>query len=178
MKRMLLTVLAALSAAAPGARAQDETQPCVRVASADWEGCIAACTRLIASGRYAGQRLSTLHASRGACHRRTGQVEQALADLGRALALNPNNGDAYLNRSAVYGQQRRYALSIADATRAIRLLPRDPLPYMNRCISYQRSGQPELAVPDCRTALRLDPKSEAPRTFLEGMCLQGVRSAC
>lgn len=101
-----------------------------------------------------------------------------MADLARAIALNANNGDAYLNRSAVYGQQKRYDLSIADATRAIQLMPRDPLPYFNRCISYQRSGRAALAVPDCRAAVRLDPKYESPKTFLRGMCLQGVRAAC
>lgn len=178
MKRIAFMLLAAL-AATPDARAQaGETQACLRVTNADWQGCIATCTRLIDGGRHRGPLLSSLHSSRAACYRRTGQMAQALADIARALALNPNNGDAYLNRSAVYGQQKRYDLSIADATQAIRLMPRDPLPRFNRCISYHRSGKSQLAVPDCRAAARLDAQYEAPRNFLRGMCLEGVREAC
>lgn len=181
MKQLLVTVLAGLAAALaalPSARAQGEIKSCEIITNSDWQGCIATCTRLIGSGRHAGAQLSTLHSSRGSCYRRTGQMEPALADLARAIALNPNNGDAYLNRSALYGQQKRYDLSIADATRAIQLMPRDPLPYFNRCVSHQRSGKAALAVPDCRAAVRLDPTYEAPKTFLRGMCLQGVQAAC
>jgi tetratricopeptide (TPR) repeat protein len=177
---LALLAAAVMTGTASLARAQVETERCLNAPSEsrDWRDCITTCTGLIQTGRYRGSVLSRLHSSRGACHRRLRQMEPALSDLDRALALDPENWGAYLSRSAVYGEQKRWDPAIADATRAIELDPRNALGYVNRCVSYHRSGRSKEALPDCRAAIRLEPDHPVARRLLGEMCAGGQSGAC
>ncbi len=60
-------------------------------------------------------------AERGFVHFELGQNEEALADLDRAISLDPTLAIAYAYRSYVYTDQENSASAMADASRAVQL---------------------------------------------------------
>ena len=61
--------------------------------------------------------------NRGAMKYRRGDLAGAAADFSRAIELNPEYRDAYLNRAMAYYDTREYERSIADRRRGIELDP-------------------------------------------------------
>ena len=58
------------------------------------------------------------YCNRGACYFDKGAYDQALADLNRAIRINPELGIAYHNRGLVYKKQARAREASADAAKA------------------------------------------------------------
>jgi len=77
-----------------------------------------------------------------------GQWELAIADLDKAIALNPDYALAYNNRGWVYNEKGRYKSAIADLTKAIELAPELAIAYCNRGHSYIEKRQHDLALAD------------------------------
>jgi Tfp pilus assembly protein PilF len=88
-----------------------------------------------------------------------GDPVAALADLDRAVQLDPSYAPAYVNRSYVYNQLRQPEEALADAERAIQLDPRIPEAYFSRGVAYLQLGDREAAMADFRQALALFSKS-------------------
>ena len=84
-----------------------------------------------------------------------GNLEQALADLNRAIEIAPNNADAYYNRGKARTELRDPQGAIADYTEAIRLNPELAGAYGNRGLLYAETGDRAAAVADLRQALQL-----------------------
>src|SRR6516225_5306774 len=130
---MLACALAGmLSAAAPSAAARPV--PVAAVAGDDANTCkqasgdvaIAACTRAIASGRYAGHDLAKLHYDRAVEYANKGDYDRAITDLSRGIRLDPENPSsafAYKCRGLVYIEKNDFDRAIADFSEAIRLAP-------------------------------------------------------
>ena len=88
--------------------------------------------------------------------RRKGEPERAVADLNRALDLDPNDASAWYNRGIAYDDLGDRDHAIADYTRAIRLEPNDALYYNNRGNSLIGKNDYEHAMADYDRAIRLD----------------------
>ncbi|MFS8885017.1 tetratricopeptide repeat protein [Synechococcus sp. H70.2] len=84
-----------------------------------------------------------------------GDPVAALADLDRAVELDPTYAPAYVNRSYVYNQLRQPQKALADAERAIQLDPGIPEAYFSRGVAHLQLGEREAAMADFRQALAL-----------------------
>jgi tetratricopeptide (TPR) repeat protein len=85
---------------------------------------------------------------------------QALAAAKRAVALNPNSGEAYAALGIVeinYGKD--WAAAGRDLEKGIALSPSDSLAEMQYSIYLDAMGRPEDAVAAMRRAVQLDPRS-------------------
>jgi len=81
-----LLIAGALFTASPAAA--DDARTCTYL-SKDVDVPIAACTRAIASGQYAGQDLAALHISRALAYWAKGQLDRTREDFEQAIRLDP-----------------------------------------------------------------------------------------
>jgi serine/threonine protein kinase/Flp pilus assembly protein TadD len=97
------------------------------------------------------------HLDRGAANFFLGHLEEAVADLTRAIELNPRDQIGYNNRSAVYDRLFRYEEALADMERAVELDPTAVNPRSNLGIGKARLGRVREALADYDRAIELDP---------------------
>ena len=167
MLRTALLTAFVLAAAAPAAaqlpqppqqrpqqqQPQQQTDDFVTCEKADGDVAIAACDRVIASGRYTGVKLSEVYNNRGYELERKKQLDRALGDYNTSIALNPNHTFAYNNRANVKFAKGDIDGSIADYCEAIRLNADYAIAYTNRGLSYEAKGDTPRAIADFRAAL-------------------------
>ncbi len=84
-------------------------------------------------------------------------LDLALADYSRVIALKPDNPAAYFDRGEAYYKQGRYALAIADYNRAIELNPSYEAAYYSRGLAHRKNGDPDKAIADYNRSLELKP---------------------
>jgi tetratricopeptide (TPR) repeat protein len=104
---------------------------------------------------------------RGSAYSQQGQYDRAIKDLDAAIALVPENSNAFLIRGGVYSRLGQYARAIEDYDQAIKLKPDVALGYNNRCFTRAIQGQQlDAAMADCMKALRLQPRDAS---FLDSL---------
>lgn len=90
---------------------------------------------------------------------RVGKLNEAEADLNRAVQLAPKKQEPLLHRSRLALSRRQVEIALADCDRAIRLGgPQTAGAYVYRagiCLGQKRYGD---ALADCNEAARLDPE--------------------
>ncbi|BAZ13230.1 tetratricopeptide repeat protein [Calothrix sp. NIES-4071] len=64
----------------------------------------------------------------------------------------------YLNRGAVYADQKKSDLAIADYTKAIQINPQDAQAYSNRGVVYASEKKSDLAIADYTKAIQINPQ--------------------
>jgi tetratricopeptide (TPR) repeat protein len=105
---------------------------------------------------------------------KTGHYDQAIAHYNKALALNPNYVEAYLNRGIANSRQGHPDLAIADFNKALELNPRYAKAYFNRALAFCMKKDYDQAWEDVHKAQSLgytvNPK------FLEKLRLASGRS--
>src|SRR5687767_7410910 len=101
------------------------------------------------------------YTSRGAALLRAGRADEALADLDRALQLNPRSAYTYVNRAMALARKGERGQALADFDRAIALNPRFPEAHSERCLLLIRMEEPGRALESCNTALSLAPNLPA-----------------
>jgi protein O-mannosyl-transferase len=75
------------------------------------------------------------------------QPQLALADYSKAIDMNPNYVDAYLNRGSLYVDQlSEYDLGIADFNKVLEINPNNIDAGTNKGIAYYRKGDYEEAL--------------------------------
>jgi Tfp pilus assembly protein PilF len=84
-----------------------------------------------------------------------GNHNQAIADLGTAIRLDPKFAPAYAARGAVFELKKNNYRAIADYSEAIRLDPQNAGTYIARARAYRAVGQRANASRDERTAQML-----------------------
>jgi tetratricopeptide (TPR) repeat protein len=120
---------------------------------------VAACTRLLNSGRLRGRDLAAVYANRADRYRLLEQYDRALEDFERSFKLNPDNPLAYLNRAEVWRVKGEPDQAIADATRAIQLDPALNSPWTIRGLAYEKLGAIAKAREDFKHALAIPVKA-------------------
>jgi tetratricopeptide (TPR) repeat protein len=137
----------------------------------EWDACngsapqypvdeqIAACTKIIESGQQTTRNLAIAYYNRGFSYDDKDELEFALADYTRSIALDPNYASPYVERCrtrAVLNRDLNDAL--ADCNKAISLNYSKPhLPMTSRGIVYYRFGQWDNAIGAFDAALRIKP---------------------
>ena len=86
-------------------------------------------------------------AARHTCASRPGDLERALGDLDRAVALAPEMVEAYYNRGLARIRRGDAAGWQADLQKAIALDPSHAGAYAALCWGYALDRQPENALP-------------------------------
>jgi tetratricopeptide (TPR) repeat protein len=87
---------------------------------------------------------------------RQGDVDGALADLTRAVELDPGYGVAWLGRGNLFNERGEVDAAIADYTKAIEVSPRLLASYHNRGRLWARKGDHAAAIADNLAALAVD----------------------
>ena len=80
------------------------------------------------------------------------RYEEAVADLGKAIELDPSCAEAYNSRGYAYLRQHDYTQAIADFTSAIGLNLRYANAYLNRGVARKLAGDAEGAKGDLQLA--------------------------
>src|SRR5258708_5506345 len=124
---------------------------------------VAACNRLIASGKFRGSDLANRYVDRGIHWRRKGDPDRALADYNQAIALDPKLAVAYLNRGNTWSAKGQSDSALADYDKAITLASSGDrnlfLAYYNRGNIWRMRGELDRALADLDKALGLDPSN-------------------
>jgi tetratricopeptide (TPR) repeat protein len=152
---ILVLSAAALPASAASAQTRDEN---VTVCQGDnIQAAISACTALIQSGQETESNLQAEYELRGNAYRHAGLYDQALADTNKAIALNPNESDGYVDRGNIYKNKGQYDLALQDYDQAIRLDPNSAAAFYDRGDFFLDRRQYDRAIKDDDQAIRLKP---------------------
>jgi tetratricopeptide (TPR) repeat protein len=118
---------------------------------------IAACTRLINSGRFKDHNLAVLNNNRGKAYHAKGDNDRAVADFNEAIRLDPKFAIAYFNRGLAYSvkgddivDKRSVERGFADTAAgccAARRLVIDAIHFHRRTASCSLHGELPRGVP-------------------------------
>jgi len=98
-------------------------------------------------------------ALRGRAHVELGAPEKALADLNRAIELQPSkNGEEFVTRGRAYMALREFDKARSDLSKAIELKPDAADRYFYRGDNYYYLNDPDAAFRDLSKAIELDPR--------------------
>ena len=123
-------------------------------------------TALTEEGLSAHDRVAT-HVNRGILRLRRDQIDLAINDFDRAMALDPDQPEAYLNKGAAMIKQRNPGAALGLFTMAIdRNTSRPELAHYGRAIANEALGNASQAYRDYRRASELDPDWAQPRAEL------------
>jgi len=98
-----------------------------------------------------------VYTNRGLAYANKGLLDEAIAEYGKALAIDPSYALAYYNRGYAYGNKGQYDKAIEDYTRAIELNPGFAEAYTGRGVAYERKGQYGKSIDDHNRAIELNP---------------------
>ncbi|WP_084960107.1 tetratricopeptide repeat protein [Thermoactinospora rubra] len=98
-----------------------------------------------------------LYANRAQLAAAAGRAEEALADYGRAIAMDPGYPDYYLDRGNLLARLGRAEEALADYETVMRISPPSPEPYYNRAGIRFAGGDHAGALADLDYAVELDP---------------------
>jgi tetratricopeptide (TPR) repeat protein len=85
-----------------------------------------------------------------------GDLQGAIADLDKAITLNPNYAEAYNSRGLTYRALKNYQRAIADYDKAVALNPTLALAYTNRGILYHALKDYPKAIADFDKAIEIN----------------------
>jgi len=142
-----------LTVALPSARA-DPVADCNQ--DKDRERCIRGCTAYIESNRDP-EGLANAYHNRAVARMQEGDVDRAIADYDKVIAIMPHYADVYYNRGIAYGMKGDISRAISDYGKAINNNPRDHDAYRNRGDAYRSRSDYARAVADYTSAIALQP---------------------
>jgi tetratricopeptide (TPR) repeat protein len=119
---------------------------------------IAACTRVINTGRLSGRNLAIAYQDRAEGYRLSKEYDRALEDFNRAIKIDSGMAYPFLNRAEVWRLKGDYDQVIADATQAIRLDPALNASWTIRGMAYKEIGALNKAREDFNHALSIPVK--------------------
>jgi tetratricopeptide (TPR) repeat protein len=105
------------------------------------------------------EKTAKYYFDQGTEHMEKGRYGQAIADLTRAIEMNPDYDKAYRQRGNVYFRQGEHDKAIADYNRAMRIAPKAARNYSNRALVYLELGKLDEALADFTEAIALDSKN-------------------
>ena len=108
--------------------------------------------------------------NRGLVFARTGQLDKAIEDFNRAIALSPDDPKAYYNRGLAFDGKGEYDKAIADFSKAISLTSSYYVTHFNmyywRGLDFEKTGQMDKAIADFEKTIALNPAQNEARMRL------------
>ena len=162
---LLLGIAAAALIVASGAQAAvtvlgpGPAQECYGYAEngGDLREGIARCSFALNTDLDTATRAATF-VNRGVLYLGQHENEKAIADIDAGIRLDPDLGDAYVDRGAALMALGRYADALADLSKGISLNPHRPhIAYYDRAIINEHNGDIRAAYNDYKKALELEP---------------------
>jgi tetratricopeptide (TPR) repeat protein len=103
---------------------------------------------------------ATDYIKRGRSRIEQNHYQEAIADLGRAIELDPSCAEAYNSRGYAYLREHEFTQAIADFTSAIRLNIKYANAYLNRGVARKLAGDAPGAKGDLQMARMLTPPAQ------------------
>lgn len=120
---------------------------CTTGPSTAFESRIEHCSSIIDSGRFSGEYLASIFASRGIANRLKGDYQKSVSDHTNAIRLAPLS-NYYFNRGVTYRAMGQNEKAIVDYTDSIRMNPRNPAAYLNRANALYAENETKSAIKD------------------------------
>ena len=125
------------------------------------------CDEALSHETLTGYEVVATHVNRGILRLRRNLVEEAVADFDRAITLDPNQPEAYLNKGAALIRRQNPAEAVQLFTASLdRNTSRPALAHYGRAVANEALGNLAAAYRDYRRASELDPEWSEPRTEL------------
>ena len=162
---LLAIVCLPLMAVPAGAQLSPDWQLCIKTQS-ETDAGIAACTRIIRSGKERGRNLAIAYNNRGDGYwakNTTEDDDKALADYSQAIRIDPRYAVAYINRGLIWYRKNNIDSAIDDYTKSIEINSKDPMAFNNRGNAYKKKGELDNALADYDDAIKLDKQPVAIR---------------
>jgi tetratricopeptide (TPR) repeat protein len=116
----------------------------------------------------AGYESVATHVNRGILRLRRGLVDEAISDFDAAMALDPNQPEAYLNKGAALMQRQNASEAVQLFTVALQHNTQRPaIAHYGRAMANEALGNVREAYQDYRMASELAPGWSAPRADLQ-----------
>lgn len=126
------------------------------------------CDAALTAGDLSNYDMVATHVNRGILRLRRGRIDEAVADFDRAVALDPNQPEAYLNKGAARIRQENpseaaqlFTVALAHNTH------RPAIAHYGRAVAYEALGNIREAYADYRAASELAPNWAQPRADLQ-----------
>ena len=157
----LILLVMCLAALAWGAPLDDYEAGKEAARQSEFDKAIELFTRAIQSGQMEPRDLSRAHYSRGNAWLDKGDLKKAIADLNKALELDPDYANAYYTRGFAWDYAGERQKAIADFSKAIQLNPRDADAFFARGNAWFDAGKAEAAIKDFSKVIEIRPNSSA-----------------
>src|SRR5262249_7039308 len=96
--------------------------------------------------------------NRGETYLRMGNYDKSLADLNKAVELDPNSSYALMQRGNAKRGKKDFPGAIADLTASLKILNNSSYALMYRGLTYTEIGKTAEAQADFDAALKLSPR--------------------
>jgi tetratricopeptide (TPR) repeat protein len=107
-----------------------------------------------------------------------GRLNEALAEIEKAVALDPASPQINANHAGILTDMHRYDDALAELNRLIAANPGFPVNYGMRSDVYRRMRNQEAAVADEATAMKKNGRPEWAETFTAGYRKAKLKGAC
>ena len=163
MRRLVpLAALLALAALAPSpsfADAESDRVTCFSLGNENYKDAgkfdigLAACSRMIDSGRYKDKGLASIYRARASWKEKKRDLDAALADYGVSIRLEPDNVESYDYRADVYQDKGDLDAALQEYDRATKIDPTYAAAYYSRGQVYEKEGDLDKARAGYNAAL-------------------------
>lgn len=107
------------------------------------------------------------YVNRGILRMRLGDLDGAVADFDQAIARDPDQAEAYLNKGMAFIKLEEEAAAVPLFTAAIEKKTRKPaIAYFGRAVAHELTGEIRQAYFDYKQASLIDPKWRVPKQEL------------
>ena len=128
---------------------------------------VTTCTLALDTETLSFRDRARTYVNRGVLQLRQRNYDGAVSDFDAASKIDPNLGEAFVNRGAVFVGTSRYGEGLSQIDQGLALGVKDPeKAYYNRAIANENLGDVTAAYRDFSKAAELAPNWDAPKTEL------------
>lgn len=136
---------------------------------------VPACDMAIKREALSRKDLAATYDNRGVMLDQLGHIERAAADFNKAIEIQPDLGDPYVNLGAMLIKKKEYGAALDQINKGMDLGMSFPhLGYYNRAITEQMLGRYKEAYYDYKKAVELEPSFAAAEERLKDFTVTKV----
>jgi len=125
------------------------------------------CTLALETETLSFRDRARTYVNRGVLQMRQRDFDGAVSDFDAASRIDPNLGEAFVNRGAAYVGAKRFGEGLTQIDQGLALGVKDPeKAYYNRAVANENLGDLTAAYRDFSKAAALDPDWDAPKKEL------------